>query len=149
MESKIGTLWKEESGLVSSSTSWRRRCVILDGAAVYVFRKAPDLTPQGIIQVQGVQLKQEANSILLTAHSQLLLLRLGAESEEDTADWVRAIGIAATTPVESNGSSSAVKMGFLYLKASRVASATGANQNLGKWYVGHGILEGVGRLVGR
>ena len=55
LEAKVGTLQKRESSW--KGQQWKRRSLLLDGTALYCFRKAPDLTPLGRILISDAQIQ--------------------------------------------------------------------------------------------
>ena len=55
LEAKVGALQKKES--TWKGATWKRRSLLLDGTAIYSFRKAPDLTPLGRILISDAQIQ--------------------------------------------------------------------------------------------
>ena len=65
IEAKIGTLWKQEPGFLPEARKWKRRSLLLDGNALYCFRRAPDLAPQGRILMADAQLQVDRTALTL------------------------------------------------------------------------------------
>ena len=53
---KIETLSLEVDGILPDTRVFRERCFLLDGAALYSFKAAPALVPQGRINLHDAQL---------------------------------------------------------------------------------------------
>lgn len=109
-EAKIGSLWKEEAGLLAQGRSWKRRCLLLDGAVLYSFRQAPNLVPQGRIVLKDaqVQVRPEQASIFLTVVADSRIYQLEAENLAEMNDWGRALQLSG-----SDSEAPVLKMGFL------------------------------------
>ena len=66
---KIETLSLEVDGILPDTRVFRERCFLLDGAALYSFKAAPTLVPQGRINLHDAQLALGALGLLaLTGH---------------------------------------------------------------------------------
>ena len=93
---KIETLSLEVDGILPDTRVFRERCFLLDGAALYSFKAAPALVPQGRINLHDAQLalREEERAVFITVLAESRIYRLVAESLAESADWAHALRLA-------------------------------------------------------
>ena len=96
---KIETLSLEVDGILPDTQVFRERCFLLDGAALYSFKAAPALVPQGRINLHDAQLalREEERAFFITVLAESRIYRLVAESLAESADWAHALRLARCT----------------------------------------------------
>ena len=84
---KIETLSLEVDGILPDTRVFRERCFLLDGAALYSFKAAPALVPQGRINLHDAQLalREEERAVFITVLAESRIYRLVAESLAESA----------------------------------------------------------------
>jgi len=110
LHAKIGPLDREEPGILMHT--FRRRFMLLDGAALHCLAQPPNMAPEGrlVLHKSGVVVQRLENehAVLLTDSYAQTMHKLTAESAEEIADWIRALELAL-----GGQESSVLKMGFL------------------------------------
>ena len=109
---KIETLSLEVDGILPDTRVFRERCFLLDGAALYSFKAAPALVPQGRINLHDAQLalREEERAVFITVLAESRIYRLVAESIAESADWAHALRLAVQ---KQNQDHKVLKMGYL------------------------------------
>ena len=109
---KIETLALEVDGILPDTKVFRERCFLLDGAALYSFKAAPALVPQGRINLHDAQLalREEERAVFITVLAESRIYRLVAESLAESADWAHALRLAVQ---KQNQDHKVLKMGYL------------------------------------
>ena len=109
---KIETLSLEVDGILPDTRVFRERCFLLDGAALYSFKAAPALVPQGRINLHDAQLalREEERAVFITVLAESRIYRLVAESLAESADWAHALRLAVQ---KQNQDHKVLKMGYL------------------------------------